>query len=102
MLSASSAAIYLGLAPLTVSHKWEDPFFTVGLAEKDIALALESARFLAVPMPVVAAAHQLYVRAVAAGRASQLFCSTLAVIEEAAGVAVGARPVRPTTTQESR
>lgn len=100
VLCASSASMYLGLAPLTLARQWEPPFFTVGLAEKDIALALESARTLAVPMPVVAAAHQHYLDAVAAGYGSRLFCSTLAVIEEAAGVSVPVRTGTPMTPEE--
>ncbi len=91
VLGASSAALYLGLAGPTLSRAWDDPWFSVALAEKDIALALESARDFAVPMPVTSAAHQHYVNAVASGYADKLCCSTLAVVESAAGVEVPAR-----------
>lgn len=91
VLGASSARLYLGLEKLTLSRKWDDPFFTLALAEKDVALALESARALAVPMPVTAAAHQHYLRGVASGLGSKLCLATLAVIESAAGVEVPAR-----------
>src|SRR5690606_5764012 len=66
VLAASSASVYLGLAGPTLSKNWGSELFTLGLAEKDVALALESARSLAVPMPVVSAAHQHYLRGVAA------------------------------------
>jgi 3-hydroxyisobutyrate dehydrogenase len=92
VLAASSANMYLGLGALTLSRQWDDPFFTLALAEKDIALALESARVLAVPMPVISAAHQHYLRAVAHGLGDQLCLATLAVVEEAAGIEVPARP----------
>src|SRR5919108_2614054 len=91
VLAASSASMYLGLAGVTLSRQWENPFFTLALAEKDIALALESARSLAVAMPVVAAAHQHYVRAVASGLGDKLCFATLAAVEQAAGVEVPAR-----------
>ena len=91
VLGASSAALYLGLAGPTLSRAWDDPWFSVALAEKDIALALESARDFAVPMPVTSAAHQHYVNAVASGYADKLCCSTLGVVEAAAGVEVPAR-----------
>jgi 3-hydroxyisobutyrate dehydrogenase-like beta-hydroxyacid dehydrogenase len=91
VLKASSAQLYLALAPLTLSRAWDNPFFSLGLAEKDLALALDSARSLAVPMPVTAAAHQHYLRGVAAGLGAKLCLSTLAVVESAAGVEVPAR-----------
>lgn len=92
VLKASSAAMYLGLAGPTLSWRWEGGGFTVKLAEKDVALALESARLLAVPMPVTAAAHQHYVRATADGYAEHTCFATLAAVEQAAGVTVPARP----------
>jgi 3-hydroxyisobutyrate dehydrogenase-like beta-hydroxyacid dehydrogenase len=95
VLGASSASMYLGLAGPTLSRVWEPAWFATSLAEKDIALALESARLLEVPMPVTAAAHQHYVRALAAGYGDKLCLSTLHVIEEAAGVTVPARAQQP-------
>ena len=91
VLGASSASLYLALAPLALAREWDDPFFSLALAEKDLALALDSSRSLAVPMPVTTAAHQHYLRGVAAGLGAKLCLSTLAVIESAAGVEVPAR-----------
>ena len=91
-LAASSAALYLALAGPTLSREWDNPIFTIALAEKDVALALESARSLFVPMPVISAAHQHYLRAVAAGLGDKVCFATLAVVEQAAGVEVPARP----------
>lgn len=93
VLAASSAAMFLGLAGPTLSRRWDNGGFTVKLAEKDVALALESARNLAVPMPVTAAAHQHYVRANAHGYGDRACFATLAAVEQAAGVTVPARPV---------
>jgi 3-hydroxyisobutyrate dehydrogenase-like beta-hydroxyacid dehydrogenase len=91
VLAASSASMYLGMAKTTLARSFDNAFFTLGLAEKDVALALESARSLAVPMPVTAAAHQHYVRALAAGLGDKVFFATLAAIESAAGVEVPPR-----------
>jgi 3-hydroxyisobutyrate dehydrogenase len=91
VLGASSAKLYLALEKLTLARRWENPFFTLALAEKDVALALESARALAVPMPVTSAAHQHYLRGVATGLGGKLFPATLAAIEAAAGIEVPAR-----------
>lgn len=95
VLGASSAALFLGLARPTLSRNWEGVGFSVTLAEKDIALALESARSMDVPMPVTAAAHQHYLRAKAAGYADHVCFATLAAVEQAAGVTVPARPITP-------
>jgi 3-hydroxyisobutyrate dehydrogenase len=91
VLEASSASLYLTLAPLTLSRAWDDPWFTLALAEKDLALVLESARSLGVPMPVTAASHQHYVNGVASGLGPKLCLATLAVIEAAAGTKVPPR-----------
>jgi 3-hydroxyisobutyrate dehydrogenase-like beta-hydroxyacid dehydrogenase len=95
VLAASSASMYLGMAKPTLARAFDNAFFTLGLAEKDVALALESARSHAVPMPVTAAAHQHYVRARAAGLGDKVFFATLAAIEAAADTQVPPRdPLR--------
>jgi 3-hydroxyisobutyrate dehydrogenase len=86
VLQASSAAVYTAMLPLTLGREFDDAFFTLDLATKDVALALESAGALDVPMPVTAAAHETYVRARALGLGSKVFFATLRAIEEAAGV----------------
>jgi 3-hydroxyisobutyrate dehydrogenase/2-hydroxy-3-oxopropionate reductase len=86
VLKASSAAVYLGLTELALGRNFDDAFFTLRLARKDLALALESADALAVPMEVTAAAEQIYARAEDAGLGGKVFFATLQAIEEAAGV----------------
>jgi 3-hydroxyisobutyrate dehydrogenase-like beta-hydroxyacid dehydrogenase len=90
ILKLSSAGIYSGLVETTLARDFERAFFSLSLAEKDVALALESARSLAVPMPVTSAAHQTYLRALAQGLGGQVFFATLQAIERAAGVEVPA------------
>jgi 3-hydroxyisobutyrate dehydrogenase-like beta-hydroxyacid dehydrogenase len=65
-------------------------FFTLAFAEKDVSLALASARRLGVPMPVIEAAHAHYARALELGLGSKLFAATLLAIEQAADVEVPA------------
>jgi 3-hydroxyisobutyrate dehydrogenase-like beta-hydroxyacid dehydrogenase len=91
LLASSSAAMYLGMAKTTLSRTFDNAFFTLKLAEKDVALALESARTLAVPMPVTSAAHQHYVASLANGLGDKVFFATLASIERSAGTEVPPR-----------
>jgi 3-hydroxyisobutyrate dehydrogenase-like beta-hydroxyacid dehydrogenase len=90
VLKASSGGMYAGLAEPALARQFERAFFSLALAEKDVALALESARALAVPMPVTSAAHQTYLGALAQGLGAQVFFATLQVLERGAGVEVPA------------
>jgi 3-hydroxyisobutyrate dehydrogenase-like beta-hydroxyacid dehydrogenase len=92
VLRTGSAGLYLGLAELFVRRGFETPIFALSLAEKDVALALDSARELAVPMPVVSAAHQTYVQALAQGHGHEVFFATLRALEDAAGAEVPKLP----------
>jgi 3-hydroxyisobutyrate dehydrogenase-like beta-hydroxyacid dehydrogenase len=88
VLESSSSAIYLGMARLTLAREFDDAFFTLALAEKDVSLALQSAADLKVEMGVTSAAHALYRRALEAGLGDKVFFATLKVVEEAAGTRV--------------
>jgi 3-hydroxyisobutyrate dehydrogenase-like beta-hydroxyacid dehydrogenase len=85
VLRTGSAGMYLGLAEAWLRRGFDAPIFKLALAEKDVALALESARELAVPMPVTAAAHQTYLQALAQGHGQEVFFATLRAVEAAAG-----------------
>jgi 3-hydroxyisobutyrate dehydrogenase len=88
IIGASSAKLYAGMAPLFFGRNFEMALFKLGIAEKDVALALESARELAAQLPLSEAAGATYRRAVDEGRAEQVFFATLATIERAAGAEV--------------
>jgi 3-hydroxyisobutyrate dehydrogenase-like beta-hydroxyacid dehydrogenase len=88
VVQKSSGAAYAGLAKLLLGRGFDNAFFQLALAEKDVALALASAEGLGVPMPVVEAAHGTYARALAMGLGGKLFVATLLAVEDAAGVAV--------------
>jgi 3-hydroxyisobutyrate dehydrogenase-like beta-hydroxyacid dehydrogenase len=88
VLKTGSAGMYLGTAELCLRRDFELPIFALALAEKDVALALDSARELATPMPVVAAAHQTYLQAKAQGHGARVFFATLRALEAAAGAEV--------------
>jgi 3-hydroxyisobutyrate dehydrogenase-like beta-hydroxyacid dehydrogenase len=88
IVNASSAKLYAGMAPLFFGRNFAMALFKLGIAEKDVTLALESARELAAPLPLCEAAAQTYRRAVDDGRADQVFFATLATLERAAGVEV--------------
>jgi 3-hydroxyisobutyrate dehydrogenase-like beta-hydroxyacid dehydrogenase len=88
LLRLGSARPNVGLMPYVVGRRFENPTFTLGLAAKDVGLALETARDLAVPMPATSAAHQTYLRAVAAGLGGKSYMATLEALEAAANVTV--------------
>jgi 3-hydroxyisobutyrate dehydrogenase-like beta-hydroxyacid dehydrogenase len=94
ILRASSSGMYLGMVPAALSRAFEVEGFTLGLAEKDVGLALETARELGVPMPATSAAYRTYAVAVANGRSEKLFTATLETLEAGAGVVVPRTQIR--------
>jgi 3-hydroxyisobutyrate dehydrogenase-like beta-hydroxyacid dehydrogenase len=88
VVQKSSGAAYAGMAKLLLGRGFDNAFFQLALAEKDVALALASAKGLGVPMPVIEAAHATYARAIAMGLGPKLFAATLLAVEDAAGVEV--------------
>jgi 3-hydroxyisobutyrate dehydrogenase len=88
IVNASSGKLYAGMAPLFFARNFEMTLFKLGIAEKDLALALESARELETKLPLAEAAAHTYRRAVEEGRGDQVFFATLATLERAAGVEV--------------
>jgi 3-hydroxyisobutyrate dehydrogenase-like beta-hydroxyacid dehydrogenase len=84
VLQASSAATYTALLPLTLQRDFDNAFFTLDLATKDVGLALESAAALDVPMPVTRAALGVYQDAKASGLGAKVFYATLRALEAAA------------------
>jgi 3-hydroxyisobutyrate dehydrogenase-like beta-hydroxyacid dehydrogenase len=86
VLKESSASSYTGLAGLFLGRDFKNVIFKLGIAEKDVALALESARELGVPMPLTEAGHAVYQRAREGGLGDEVFYATLKTLEEAAGV----------------
>lgn len=88
ILNASSAKLYTGIAPLLLGRNFDMTLFKLGIAEKDIALALDSARKLGAELPLAEAAAQTYRRAVDEGCGEKAFFATLETLERAAGTSV--------------
>lgn len=88
VLRASSSNMYLAMAPLYLSHAFDDAFFALALATKDLSLFCDSAEELGVPTPASKGACDLYRNACEAGLGSKVFFATLALLEEQAGVVV--------------
>lgn len=84
----SSGSVYAGLAGLFFARDFDVPIFKLAIASKDVALAVESADGLGVPMPVTRAAAEVYSQAEKAGLGGKVFFATLAALEQAAGVEV--------------
>jgi 3-hydroxyisobutyrate dehydrogenase-like beta-hydroxyacid dehydrogenase len=64
--------------------------FSVKWLEKDIALMLESAADLGVPLPLTALSQQLYRAAIAKGYGEEDICGSIRVLEELSGCEVSA------------
>jgi 3-hydroxyisobutyrate dehydrogenase-like beta-hydroxyacid dehydrogenase len=88
MLRLSTARPFIGLMPYMIGRRFDNPSFTLGLATKDVSLALETARDMAVPMPLTTAAQQTYLRALAAGLGEKSFMATLEALEVGANTRV--------------
>jgi len=88
IVNASSAKPYAGLAPLVLGRNFDMTLFKLAIAEKDVALAVASARDLGAPLPLAEAAAQTYHRAVEEGRGAKVFFATLETLERAAGTKV--------------
>ncbi len=61
------------------------PFFHLKLMSKDLALALEAAHQLRVPMPALSAAQQVFAHCMATGLAEEDFSTTIKFFERAIG-----------------
>jgi 3-hydroxyisobutyrate dehydrogenase-like beta-hydroxyacid dehydrogenase len=88
VVQKSSGAAYAGLAQLLLGRGFDNAFFQLALAEKDVGLALASAKSLGAPMPVIEAAHGHYARALALGLGPKVFAATLLAVEDGAGAAL--------------
>ncbi|MGR8919588.1 MAG: NAD(P)-dependent oxidoreductase [Gammaproteobacteria bacterium] len=88
VLKSSSAGPLLSRAPLVLSRKFDLDVFSLGIAAKDIGVALESAADVGASMPMTAAAHGIYEQALAQGLGGEDFFATVKVLEQAAGVEV--------------
>ena len=91
ILKASSAGGYIGMAPLFLNRAFDEVIFRLGLAHKDLSLALKSADDLGVPMPQTSAALATYQDAIDKGLGDKVFYATLQALEANAGTQV-ARP----------
>lgn len=83
--SGGAGGIHTKLIDRILTRQYEDNIFKLSLAEKDVRLSLEAGETLAVPMPVTAAAHQLFAAAKAAGFSDKNFWSAIEVVEQQAG-----------------
>jgi 3-hydroxyisobutyrate dehydrogenase-like beta-hydroxyacid dehydrogenase len=88
ILEASSAAGYVRMAPLFLNRAFDEVMFRLGLAHKDLSLALRSADDLGVPMPQTRAALATYQDAIDKGLGEKVFYATLAALEANAGTQV--------------
>ena len=85
--SAAKSGLIAFKAPYVFRRDFSTNFSTKWM-HKDIALALETAEELNVPMPLTALTKQMFLAAIAKGYGDLDMCSTVRVMEEWAGVEV--------------
>ncbi|HEX6014997.1 MAG TPA: L-threonate dehydrogenase [Geminicoccaceae bacterium] len=81
-----------------VPHMLDDdyaPRSAVEIFVKDLGLVLDAGRELRFPLPLAAAAHQLFLMAAAAGLGREDDAAVVKVFERLAGIRVGKPPQRP-------
>lgn len=71
---------------MVVQRQWQQSSYDLALAEKDIYLALESARSLQAPLPLTQAAHQTLLGAMAMGLGKKFFLGTMETLERNASI----------------
>ena len=77
VLKTSSAASMVKLAPLFLSNDIDRNIFSLGIAMKDLNLAIESSKQVGVSMPVTRAAYSVYEKSLNNETAGQDFYVTL-------------------------
>jgi 3-hydroxyisobutyrate dehydrogenase-like beta-hydroxyacid dehydrogenase len=90
ILQASSAGAVVGNARFFLARNFDDAIFKLAIAEKDLAVAIESARALGAAVPATEAARGVYAEALAAGLGEKVFTATLRTLEQRAGAEVAA------------
>jgi 3-hydroxyisobutyrate dehydrogenase-like beta-hydroxyacid dehydrogenase len=96
--SAIGSPMLLARGPLVVDLP-DEAWFDVRLMQKDVGLALDAGRTLAVPLPGTAVANQLLTAARALGRGEQDIAVLFQVLAEIAG---GRRASRPEPLKRAR
>ena len=103
LLRATGAGgVHAQLADRVLERRFDDGTFTLALAEKDVALALEAAGSLGVPTPASTAAHALLAEARNQGRGDENFWAAVETLEAQAGVQISARTEAGMDTDASR
>jgi 3-hydroxyisobutyrate dehydrogenase-like beta-hydroxyacid dehydrogenase len=88
MWNVSSSSRYVQGVPRLLERQFDNPTFALALAAKDVGLAVEAGRELAVAMPLTAAASQVYTRAIARGLGGLSPQAVLQSVEQDSGVEV--------------
>ncbi|HEX2174200.1 MAG TPA: NAD(P)-dependent oxidoreductase [Dehalococcoidia bacterium] len=88
VMRVSSAGPYVGRLPEYLDRAYEDAWFTVELAAKDVGLSVQAARDLGLGLSIAPVVEQNFLRARGRGLGKQNPYAVLRVFEDAAGVEV--------------
>lgn len=90
ILNVSSAGLLTSRTSFMLSRDFDDPLFKLGIAAKDVSLAVASAKALGVSMPTTEGALGVYLDAVSQGLGEANFAATLLALESRARAEVAA------------
>jgi 3-hydroxyisobutyrate dehydrogenase-like beta-hydroxyacid dehydrogenase len=85
--SAAKSGLISYKAPFILNRNFETNFSTKWM-HKDVGMALDNGKRLAVPLPLTAVTQQMFQAAVSKGYGEDDFCSTIKVLEDLAHVEV--------------
>lgn len=85
--SAAKSGLIAFKAPYIFDRNFHANFSTKWM-HKDIGMALDSGKRLAVPLPLTGLTHQMFQAAISKGLGEDDFCSTIKVLEDLTGVVV--------------
>lgn len=86
VMSVASAAPFVRGMPRLLERDFEAPTFSLGLAAKDLRLAVQAGREAGAPLPISSAACDHLLRAEARGYGGKQIGAALLVAEEGAGI----------------
>ena len=86
-MNVASASRYVQAMPQLLERNFGSPTFSLGLASKDLRLAVQLGHEAGIALPISSAVCEHLLRAVARGLSDQAIGAALFSAEEAAGIA---------------
>ena len=85
---SGAGGVHARLVSRVLERRFDDRTFTLGLAEKDVALAIDAGRSLGTPLEATEAAHRLFADGLEEGWGDKNFWSVIELLERRADVEI--------------